>query len=448
MKSLRIFAFLILLAFSFGSFQLSAAPKTLDEIESEQKKKEEKQRKEKPAKTEKTKEKDRNVPTQRENPSVYSAQKYTVIEDIIGFPKPFEAPTINNSELMNADPKAVELFEQASKKEKDKDCVKNPAEIIALWQKLAAITENNPFVTIAQERISEWNSVVAILDRHQENLDKISKLIPANVIAADQKISLALQHLDEFGLSFGAAEILNITQKTSAAAEIAKNESLRTKISEILTARCEKKSGKDCFSNGRYFSKNEDEKISYFTKACNLNYNDGCKEVKKIKAAAEAEKKRKAAEEKRKAEEEAKRIKKEKEQQLKNELNQAGRKKRLAIATSTFVPGIVITILGGVSFAGMNKAEKDRKRYYEQYLLSDYGPNTDIFRKKAQNADKKRKTYMGLGFAGIGVGVALIATGITFYSIEFEGEKEVKKKYNLSFGASPMDGTLQFALRW
>ena len=45
MKSLRIFAFLILLAFSFGSFQLSAAPKTLDEIESEQKKKEEKQRK-------------------------------------------------------------------------------------------------------------------------------------------------------------------------------------------------------------------------------------------------------------------------------------------------------------------------------------------------------------------------------------------------------------------
>ena len=70
------------------------------------------------------------------------------------------------------------------------------------------------------------------------------------------------------------------------------------------------------------------------------------------------------------------------------------------------------------------------------------------FRKKTQDADKKRKTYMGLGFAGIGAGVALIATGITFYSIEFEGEKEVKKKYNLSFGTSPIDGTLQFAINW
>ena len=72
----------------------------------------------------------------------------------------------------------------------------------------------------------------------------------------------------------------------------------------------------------------------------------------------------------------------------------------------------------------------------------------DLFRKKTNDADKKRKTYLALGGVGIGVGVALIATGITFYSIEFEGEKEVKKKYNVSFGASPIDGTLQFAINW
>ena len=72
----------------------------------------------------------------------------------------------------------------------------------------------------------------------------------------------------------------------------------------------------------------------------------------------------------------------------------------------------------------------------------------DHFRKKTNDADSKRKTYMILGGVGIGVGVALIATGITFYSIEFKDEKEVKKKYNVSFGASPMDGTLQFALNW
>ena len=151
----------------------------------------------------------------------------------------------------------------------------------------------------------------------------------------------------------------------------------------------------------------------------------------------EKEEKIKAEEEKRKAEEAGK---------IRDELNQAGRKKRLAIATSTLAAGVVVGALGGVSFYGMSKAESDRKKYYDRYLSAT--ENAADLWNKSRNADKKRKTYMILGGVGVGVGVALIATGITFYSMEFEGEKEVKKKYNLSFGASPMDGTIQFALNW
>ena len=110
--------------------------------------------------------------------------------------------------------------------------------------------------------------------------------------------------------------------------------------------------------------------------------------------------------------------------------------------------GVVVTILGGVSFYGMNNAKKDRDKYLDFYRQSTTQESMNYFRRKTNDADKKRKTYMALGGVGIGVGVALIATGITFYCIEFEGEKGVKKKYNVSFGASPMDGTLQFALRW
>lgn len=451
MKSLRIFASLFLIAFSFGSFQLTAAPKTLDEIESEQREKEEEKRKEKNTRNiqaEKAKEKERNVSTQGENPETSSASKYTIIEDVIGFPRPFEVPAINNSELMNADPKSVELFEQASKKEKDKDSVKNPEDIIALWQKLASITENNPFAVIAQERISEWTSVVVILDKHQENLEKISKLIPANVIAADQKVSLALQHLDEFGLSFGAEEILNITQKTTAAGEISKNEIFRTKISEILIARCEKKSGKDCFRKGRYFSKNEDEKISYLTKACHLNYNDGCKEVNRSKAVAEAEKARIAAEEKRKAEAEKERQRKEPETNFNEELYQANKKKRIAIATGIFVPGVALLGGGAGLLYAMSDSQKWHDKYYQKYIQATDTPSADKYRKKAKKAGDHAQLYKILGSVGISVGAAMVVTGIVFYSIEFEGEKQNKKKYNVSFGASPMDGTLQFALRW
>ena len=203
-----------------------------------------------------------------------------------------------------------------------------------------------------------------------------------------------------------------------------------------------------------------------YKKACELGYDASCKPAKALAGLTPekavqmkqqrkeeeehrkvAEAKRKAEEEKKRAETERRKAEKEKKDKITAELNQAGRKKRLTIATTTFVSGIVVGALGGVSFYAMNEAEKDRKNYYDKYLDA-IGSDADKYRKKAHDADKKRKTYLILGGVGAGLGVALITTGIVFYSIDFEGEKEVKKKYNLSFGASPIDGTLQFALNW
>ena len=477
MRTLKLFVFLLLAVFCCGSLTLSAAPKTLDEINEEQKKKEseekkaaeETKKKEETPKTNRVAEEEagkkdetaKNAaeaaqqPAQQTNAPETPAQNasategvYTITEEVIGIPAPLAVTQIDNTALMNADPKAVELFESASRKEKEMGTLQNPDGIIELWKQLSEIAENNPFVEIAKARFDEWHSVVALLNKHQENLDKISKLIPAGIIPAEQKVSLISQHLDEFGVTFGTDEILNITKKTETAAEIEKNETFRNKIKEILLARCGKNSGKDCFSNGKNFAVNEEEKLTYFGKACELKYQEGCDETNRVKSAAEAEKARIAAEEKRKAEEDAKRIEDEKQHLFKDELDRAGRKKRLAIATSTLVTGAVVAALGGISFYGMNKAEKNRKFYYKEYLSSDNSDSIDYYRKKANDSDKKRKTYLILGSVGVGVGVALIATGITFYSIEFESEKEVKRKYNVSFGASPMDGTLQFALNW
>ena len=224
---------------------------------------------------------------------------------------------------------------------------------------------------------------------------------------------------------------------------------------------CDNNSGKACFRFAEFVT-NEDEKLLYFSKACELEYQQGCEEANKIKAAQEAEKARLAEEERLKQEAEKERLKeeqhkaekakqkaeKEKERQIKEEINKAGRKKRIAIATSTFVPGVVISILGGVSLYAMNEMKKDRDTYFANYNNSTAAEDIEFYRRKTQDSDKKRKTYLALGAAGIGVGVALIATGITFYSIEFEGEKEAKKKYNVSFGTSPMDGTLQLAINW
>lgn len=158
--------------------------------------------------------------------------------------------------------------------------------------------------------------------------------------------------------------------------------------------------------------------------------------AEKIKA---EEEQKKRAEERQKAEEE--------KQKFKNELNQAGRTTRIAVASTALVAGVAAGVVSGISFYSMNEWKKKRDNYYQQYLDSDIDQEDD-FRKQVDRADKKRKTFTIVGGVTAGVGAALIATGVVLYSIKFKGEKEVKQKYDLSFGANPADGTLQFALNW
>lgn len=158
--------------------------------------------------------------------------------------------------------------------------------------------------------------------------------------------------------------------------------------------------------------------------------------AEKIKA---EEEQRKRAEERQKAAEE--------KQKFKDELNHAGRKTRIAVATTTLVAGVAAGVVSGISFYSMNEWKKKRDNYYQQYLDSDTA-HEDDFRKQVNRADKKRKTFTIIGGVTAGVGATLITTGIVLYSIKFKGEKEVQQKYNLSFGANPAAGTLQFALNW
>ena len=229
---------------------------------------------------------------------------------------------------------------------------------------------------------------------------------------------------------------------------------------------CQNNSSADCFSYAQRFAQSNEEKLVYFGKACELQYQPGCDEADKIKAAieeekhkaeaeqerlrkeSEIEKERVAEEEKRKAEEEKEHQRKEREANFKKELDQAGKKKRIGIATGVLVPGVALIGVSAFSFYEMSDSQKWHDRYYKKYLGATDSFTADKYRKKAKKAGDHALLLKILGSVGISVGTAMVVTGIVFYSIEFKGEKEVKKKYNVSFGASPIDGTLQFALRW
>ena len=304
-------------------------------------------------------------------------------------------------------------------------------------------TEKNPFLQIAVQRLAQWRAALEKLEKHETKAAEMQKVEADQSLPVNYRTAFAVNYLNEFGVTFGTTELVKATIYNS---EISENEAVKTKIKEVIKQRCDLNSAADCQTYGIKHSANDEEKAAYLKKACDLGRKSACSGNPQQTETAENTQP-KAAEQPKEPEKEVKKEPTE-EDRFKEELNQAGRRKRLVIASSTLAAGAVVTILGGISFYGMNNAKKDRDKYLDFYRQSTTQESMNYFRKKTNDADKKRKTYMALGGVGIGVGVALIATGITFYCIEFEGEKGVKKKYNVSIGASPMDGTLQFALRW
>jgi len=126
---------------------------------------------------------------------------------------------------------------------------------------------------------------------------------------------------------------------------------------------------------------------------------------------------------------------------------QFAKRKRMIIATTTLVSGIVFAGLGGFSFYEMSNSKNRHDKYTERYHNATFPEEAEKYRKKAKNADDDRKMFMALGAAGAAVGAALITTGIVFYSIRLEDEKEVKRT-EISFGANPLDSSVSLTLKW
>ena len=373
----------------------------------------------------------------------FARRSFSFQNDPINLIKPFVLGQVSEQDILNANPQVLKMFEATVNKEKQPEIIKTPGAMIVAWEEITKITEKNPFLQVATQRLAEWKAALEKLEKHEAKSAEMQKIEADNALPVNYRTAFAVNYLNEFGVNFGTTEVVKATVYNN---EIAYSESLTAKIKEVRKQRCDLNSAIDCQTYGLKHSANDEEKAAYLKKACDLGRKAACsgdQQPQNAAAPAPVETQPKAAEQ-------PKEVKKEvpEEDKFKEELNQAGHKKRLTIATSTLVAGVVVGTLGGVSFYGMSEAKKDRDKYLDSYRQSTTQEDMDLFRKKTNDADKKRKTYLALGGVGIGVGVALIATGITFYSIEFEGEKEVKKKYNVSFGANPMDGTFNFALNW
>jgi hypothetical protein len=379
---------------------------------------------------------------------------YAFAEDPVGLLPPFAEA--DDATKQGADPEVLKLYEAAAALEKSKETLSKPSVAVAAWESVEKAAGKNPFQPVAQQRTADWKKAAADLEARDAALAELEKNIADNSIESSRKVELMTGYLDKYGVVFGTADALSlIAPKQNQAAEsgdlyqnyafhisetvhkeIANNESFKAKVKETVNKRCELKSGADCRVYAENHAADETEKAAYLKKACDFGVQETCS-LQVADAPQQVEKENAMSSEE--------------EDKFKAELNQAGRRTRIAVATTTLAVGVVAGGLGGWSFYEMSKAEKDRKKYFDKYNELGEGEPFSLFakyRKKAENADKKRKKYLILGSVGVGVGAALIATGVTLFCIDFKGEKEVKKKYNVSLGANPLEGTVQFALNW
>lgn len=370
----------------------------------------------------------------------FAKRTFDFPDEPINVIKPFALGMISEQDILNANQNVLKMFEDTVNREKQPGVTATPGAMIIAWEEITKITEKNPFQQIAAARLAEWRDCLDKLDKHEAKIAEMKKVEADNSLPSNYRAAYAVNYLGEFGLSFGTTDVVKATVYLEF------DEGLANKIKDIRKQRCDLKSAADCHTYGLKHSANEEEKTAYLKKACELGRKAACPENQQPQKTAEQAPAEKTQPQVAKQEETKK--KPDEDDKFKEELNKAGRKKRIAIATSTLVTGAVLAVLGGISFYGMSDAKKDRDQYMEWYNQSVTQAEMDYYRKNVLDKDKKRKTYMALGGVGIGVGVALIATGITFYSIEFKGEKEVKKKYNLSLSANPGKGSLQLSLKW
>lgn len=376
---------------------------------------------------------------------------YAFAEDPVGLLPPFAEA--DDATKQGADPEVLKLYEAAAALEKEKGTLSKPSAAVAAWESVEKAAGKNPFQPLAQQRTADWKKAAADLDARDAALAELEKNIADNSIESSRKAELMSAYLDKHGVVFGTMNVLGLIapQQNQGAPsgdlyqnyafymsetvhkEIANNEAFKAKVKETVNKRCELKSGADCRVYAENHAADETEKAAYLAKACECGVQESCS-----LQAAEAQQQKQEE-------------KKEEKDPFKEELWNAGKRTRIAVAATTLAVGVIAGGLGGWSFYEMSKAEKDRKKYYDRYKELDDDATFGLFagyRKKAEDARKKRDKYLIMGAVGAGVGVALIATGVTLFCIEFDGEKEVKKKYNVSFGASPVNGTLQFALNW
>jgi len=175
------------------------------------------------------------------------------------------------------------------------------------------------------------------------------------------------------------------------------------------------------------------------------------------KIAAEKEKERLAQEkqkqlEQKQAEAQQKKLEEQKKKDARDrafnkELHAAGAKRR-GWGLASFLSGLAVSG-AGIGMFGLVQSSNDKwHTAYSNYLGATTPEDAVKYRNDVDKYQKQETVSKVLGGVFIGVGAALVTTGIILWSVDSAAEKKVKKSYKISFRVDPFSKMATLSLKY
>ncbi len=358
---------------------------------------------------------------------------------------------------VNAD--ILVAYDRAVKIEKSPDAQEHAESALKAWEKVASFKENNPYLDTAKKRVKEWREYITsrreFEAQYQRDRGNILKLLPLSVVTYEQKRDMVVQYIKSYSGKYGINDIVKLLKKSDdrdVAEKLIRDKKVRDTMTETAGNLCSENDAAACIWYAEKVSNSDEKRLTYYSKACQAGSDEGCRKKKQIREKIEREKSEKERARKEELEQQKKaalqaekRAEQEKQRQIREkmnaELDTAGRKTRRIWAWTGILSGAATVIAGGVMLPLAAQANSDGHDAYEDYRAATNSNDAQSYWSDVQNYRDKEVGLKTAGGTMLGVGGALLTTGIVLFFVRTDEEKKIEKKYDISFYGDPFSRT-------
>ncbi len=202
-------------------------------------------------------------------------------------PPPFDKSKVEVIDILHINPEVIVAYDEAVHIESGENVHQNSTDAIDAWKKVVEMEGENPFLEIAEKRLFLWLKYHLAkgkeLEMKKNALENISTILPLASISDEQKLHAVIQYFEKYGTKYGISsvmEILSDSQDQETVLKILNDPAFDTVLKKTISARCDIDDAEACYTYGKTFPAESEEREKLLEKACGLDFIKACRELK------------------------------------------------------------------------------------------------------------------------------------------------------------------------